>query len=317
MRYVCLHIPSFMIQTALIGTYENSDIYLGVIRQFGGYIPALTMNDGYGEGSASLVPEITDPLLLTRLADAVIFTECNGQSFSVLREILKRGKHVLIYPDPNLPFYQLEHLRRIAEEAGVLLYMAHHFYDPATIAVYRKYCPNPEFTNVYRHCKGNTANESEQIRDSLYYEIISVLALNRVPLRKYGMMSVPFNSPDPSLIAVRLEFTNGSTASLTLNQFSGRDARSIEMFSSHTMVRSDLQKGTVVISRGTNPNQTEIPMNRDTLPDINLGEDIRRFFQLITGNSFPADMFASGIMTHKIALEITQKLSTETLKRPH
>ncbi len=306
-----------MIRTTLIGSPEKSRIYGGIIRQIEGCIPAGVLEEEPFEPlpwvNAGIAPEIISSFLVNDAADAVVFTSAVSQTFDTVREILIGGRHVLISPDPNLPFFQLEHLRCIAEEAGVLLYMAHHFHDAFLTDICRRYCHNPEYISITRHFDSASQARGRQVRDSLYYEIISVLALNHAALRKYTFMSVPFNSPGPSLIVVRLEFTNGSSSSLTLSRYSDSDSRIIEVFSSGSMVLSDSRKGMIMVTGDDKAGQIKLPVNQQVLQEINLNEDIRHFFQLIRKRSFPADPYISGIMTHKIASEISGKLNAGSM----
>ncbi len=301
-----------MIRTALIGPSENAEVYKGIIRQCEGYVTGGSDTTARERLTGHFVPA-ADWLDST---DALVFTSREDQSFEVIRDALKYGRHVLMYPDPILPFHQTDHLRRIAEEAGVLLYVAHHFHDKSLLDIFQEHCPHPEYLNISRHCVGKIPCNENNIRECLYFEIISLLALNRFPLRKYTFISVPFYSPDPSLIVVRLEFTNGSAASLTLNQFSGQHSRTIELFSADTMVSSGTGEDVVRIMKNKPMRTMEVPTSQDGLYEINLIEDMMHFFQLIRKKSFPADHYISGIMAHKIAAEITRKLSPETASRP-
>ena len=303
-----------MIRTALIGKSEKSVQYAGVIGHIEGCVPAViwegsSMITGAGNVQRSVVAE-GEQVLISEMADAVIFTSEEAQTSDMIRDFLKNGRHVLMYPDPKIPWHQLENLRRIAEEAGVLLFMAHRIHDANLSKRYRKYCSKPEFISIYRHFKRHAFANSRFIRETLYYEIIALLSLNRVSLRKYALMSVPFNSPDPFLITVRIEFVNGSSAFLTLNQYSDYDERTVEMFSSDTMVKSDSRTGNIEVKKSDRSDIIFHEVKNAELPDINISEDITCFFQLIGQNSFPADPYISGIMTHKTATEILDQLST-------
>ena len=303
-----------MIRTALIGTPQKLENYTRAAGRSEAVVLSTRDENPFDNqqilNHAFDTDVIIDPLLLPDSADAVIFTSKEKQTFDVVRDILKNARHVLLYPDPKLPFHQLEKLIRIAEEAGVLLYMAHHFLNTTFLDTSRKFCNHPEFISIYSHCNGSHTVNAKHIREVLYFDIISILSVNRVSIRKYALLSVPFNAPNPLLITVRLEFTNGSSAALTLNQYADHDSKILEIFSSDAMIRSDSRKEIIEIRQSDLPYHPGIRIKND-VQDINLKEDLTAFFQLIRKRSFPADQYIAGIITHKIATEIVNRISTD------
>ncbi|HYW96401.1 MAG TPA: hypothetical protein VE870_12485 [Bacteroidales bacterium] len=302
-----------MIRTGLIGKFETSAKYAGLIGQLEGCMAAGVWDSGKNGRSTPLNGNrnkvFYTPETLSNSADAVIFTSRQGQTFDMMRDILKDGRHLLICPDPDLSFKKLELLLKIAEEAGVLLYMARHLYIAPLMEPLREHGSNPQYINIYKCENPGTSVKTNHINQTLYLEIISLLSIIHAPFRKCAFTSVPIHSPEPSLVNIRMEFSNGASASLTLNLFSRENYRTTEVCSSENMVKYDTRKNMTEVSGKHHYGLPGSPLKNEILEDFNLNEDIARFLDLVRRKAYPADHYISGIMTHKIAEEIILKLT--------
>lgn len=307
-----------MIRTALIGSLNSvekylNDIYTSKHCLLVGIFCELKGNEEY-PFTDHPTRLFDSPQELIEICDTVIFTDSEIQRYELIKMALKNSRHVFLFPDSRLSFVKLEKLYKLSEEAGVLLYIRHKFIHPKIISILDNHCKFPEYIDIYRYLKHGNMQAGKSIIESLYYEILIILAINTASVRRFYTSTVPYCSPDPSLINVRLEFENASTASLTINAHTDINSRLTEIFIRDKMIIIDNSRSMLKIIR-SNPNETiqyEIPMDLEHEKGTIL--EMLYFIEKISNKDYKLKSFSTGVLNQKIATEILHRIIPYTEK---
>jgi predicted dehydrogenase len=297
-----------MIRISLIGSLNSIEKYLIDIYNSGLCLIVGIFCEPKGNKVSSLSDHparlFNTPQELFEISDGVIFTDPETQHFELIQEALKCSRHVFLFPDIRLSFVKLEKLYKLSEEAGVLLYIRHKIVQPKLRSILDNHCVNPEYIDIYRYLKHGKLEPGKSILESLYNEIIFILAINTASVRRFYSSSVPYFSPDPYFINVRIEFENTSAANLTVNGYTDINSRLTEIFSRDKMILIDNFRSGIKIIR-TNPNETfhfDIPA--DPNHEKGIISEMLDFIKKIANNDYKLKTFSTGVINQKIAAEI-------------
>jgi predicted dehydrogenase len=301
-----------MIRTALIGSLNSIEKYLddiynskhclivGIYCELKGNVES-----PFSDHPARLFNSAEE---LLEISDIVIFTDPEIQHYELIKAALKCSRHVFLFPDIRLSFVRLEKLHKLAEEAGVLLYIRHKIVHAKVRSILDNHCLYPEYIDIYRYLKHGEIQAGKSVIESLYHEILFILAINTASVRRFYTSSVPYCSPEPSLINVRIEFENASTANLTINAHTSISSRLTEIFIRDKMIIIDNLRSNIKIIR-SNPNET-VNLDIPTDPDHEKGaiSEILYFIEKIVNKDYKLKSFTTGVLNQKIATEILHRI---------
>ena len=292
-----------MLRAGFFGSGEILENALEIIRQHNGFLITGYHCGGSVHKIKSVIPQFNVPEDLISVSEALIITNNPGDFHEVIPLILKSSRHLLIFPNYSLSFYQLENMLKLAEEAGVVFYLHQAGIYDWMKDLAQKYCAKPEFIQVYSYIDKQHLNPGTGIFDILYKAISNVMKLNPVNLKKFQTNVVPYCSPDPLMMSVRLEFENSTSANITVNGFFKRNDSKIEIFRNDCEVIIDTLAAEVrIISK--NPNFTRIFNKPPDKQNNTFREGLDGFALRLFSPGLNNDPFESGIIAHKTATRI-------------
>jgi len=292
-----------MIRTGVFGSGAVLEDVLEVLRQHKGFLVT-----GYYIGSTltrkhKVIQQYKMPEELVSVSEAIIVTNSPGDFQEVIPGIIKNSRHLLIFPDYSLSFYHLDNVIKLAEEAGIIFYLHQDGIKDWMKDLTLNVCGRPEFIEVHSYIDKRNIVPGKNIFDSLYKAIAAVMKLNPVNVRKFHTNLVPYYSPDPLIINVRLEFENGTAASITINGFFERSDTSIEVYRGDCEVIIEPLAPEVRVIR-KNPNSIEVFTKPTEGFSNSYGEGLDGFAQRLFTPGLNNDPFQSGIIAHKTATNI-------------
>jgi hypothetical protein len=300
-----------MIRTGIIGKLKSLENTIENIISFPEYyLTGYFCNDPLFQSPVlknSNLIKFRSPEELISVSEVIIITDSPGDFNEIIRKVLKSSKHLLIFPDISLSLNQLESFIKLAEEAGVILFLYHEDLKIRLPEIIKKYFGKPEFIDIYRSLGQTDSTPQGNILEILYDEIFLVMKLNPVNPRKYFTASIPYYSSMPNFLNARIEFENGTSANVTINKFSEKTGRKIEIFRHDRMVLIHPETGELNILR-KNHEKTEI-FKHSRIHRINSKkEGLGQFINYLTAGNFTSDPFKTGISAHNTAIEIIQLL---------
>jgi hypothetical protein len=311
MVYVCNYKQDIMIRTGIIGPAKNLINTIKKISSDNEYtISGLFTYDSV----LDIYPAIDissrffiNPEELISGSDVIIIPGQAGEYEELIQKALKKSRHLFISPDTSLSLFQLETFIKLSEEAGVVLFLYHKDLNNLVPNLLKHHFGKPEFIDIYRSVKNSGPDPRKNIMDVFYEEIFMVMQINPVNTRKYFTTSIPYFSNKPSLLNVRIEFENGTSANVTINKFHGENKNRLEIFR-HNSIASVYQETNEIKIIQKNPDKNLI------IPDIcpvnynSFETGLRIFKNFISSGDYKSDKTENGVSAHRIAAEIIHQL---------
>jgi len=306
LAYVCNHTLHTMIRAGVFGSGEILENALELLRQHNGFLITGCYSGGSIVNKHSVIQHYLMPEGLISVSEALIITNNPGDFQDIIPLVLKSSRHLLIFPDYSLSFYQVDSMLKLAEEAGVVFYLHQDGIKEWMKDIAQKYCGKPEFIQVYSYINKLHLNQGNTIFNALYKAVTGVIKLNPINLRKFHTNLVPYCSPDPLMTNVRLEFENGTSANITINSFFERNDTKIEVFRNdcEAIIDPILMELSIV---NKNPNSSRTFKNPSDEKTSVFSEGLDGFALRLFSPGLNTDPFESGIIAHKTATKIINK----------
>ena len=170
--------------------------------------------------------------------------------YSVARDCLGAGLHVLVEKPMTETVAQAEHLIALARERGLVLQVGHlERFNPAVLAL-RGTLTNPLFIESHRIAPFKVrGTEVSVVMDLMIHDIDIILSLVSSPITAIRPVGVPVLSDEIDIAHARLEFANGCIANVTASRVSRSAMRKIRLFQPDAYISIDYTENTIGIYR--------------------------------------------------------------------
>ncbi|MEJ5347900.1 MAG: UDP-2,3-diacylglucosamine diphosphatase LpxI [Desulfosoma sp.] len=256
----------------------------------------------------------TDHRHLLGAVDAVSIVTPTPEHFTVARDFLEAGVHVLVEKPLTQSLEEAEELVRLSETKGVVLQVGHlERFNPAFKAV-EPYIVNPLFLEAHRLALFNERGlEVDVILDLMIHDLDVVLHLVRSPVETFSASGVPVLTPLPDIANVRLEFRNGAVANLTASRISMKNMRRLRIFQENRYLVADYG------NRRAFSFLKEAAADEEGYPEISseelevenrdpLEEEIRSFLEAVRSGTPPLVDGRQGLEAVRLALAVSRQI---------
>ena len=247
------------------------------------------------------------------LVDAVSVAVPTNLHFSIGRDFLERGIHVLLEKPITCTLEEAEELIEISSRNGVILQVGHlERFNPAVLAL-EGVVRRPMFIESHRIAtfKGR-GTDVDVILDLMIHDIDIILNLVRSPVVRLEAVGVPVISNNVDIANTRMVFESGCIANVTASRISLKDERKIRIFQPSTYVSIDYALQKIGIYERVEEEGSQRIRSRSV--DIErtdvLYEEIRAFLRAIRDGGEPLVSGEDG----KRALEVALKIQEEVLR---
>lgn len=175
--------------------------------------------------------------------DAVSLAVPTSKHHEIGKEILSRGRHVLIEKPITETVEQGRELVEIADAQAKVLYTGHteRFAPPLRSAI--KYIRKPKFIEALRMAGfGLRGTDVSVIHDLMIHDIDLVLTTTDSEIEKVEAIGVPVLTPNVDIANARLCFKDGTIASLTASRVSIERLRKLRFFQEDAYISIDFLK---------------------------------------------------------------------------
>lgn len=258
----------------------------------------------------------SDLIWIPTLEEGLI--DCAIQAVRLSRHVLF-GFPISKFPDEACTIVEL------AKEARVQVQVGHHeHYNPAFRSI-SKLVHQPQYID-FKHNIGVSAKDYEEtLFHGLLTDIEMCISLVPDSLKKFQSHSVCIKEGSPPILNVRLEFNNGTAASLRLDPYASDRNIEMSVFQHQNILRAELHNGSANVERfkglnNTGPGVMEKlwPLNGSAVPEVD--EDDPGFltqeclsFIIGLNNGIPSiSSLDQGCEALKIARNIFSKISLRT-----
>jgi len=235
--------------------------------------------------------------------------------FTVAKECLETGCHILLEKPITQTVAEAEGLIRLAAERGLVFQVGHlERFNPAVLAL-KGVLKSPLFIESHRLApfkpRGTDVNV---VLDLMIHDIDIILSMVPSTVKVVNSVGVPVLSSEVDIANARLQFENGCVANVTASRASREGMRKIRIFQSDAYISIDYQDRKIAIFRKGGPGfpipgLPNITMEEKTFEQGDaLLEEIRAFVGAVSSGTPPPVTGEDGKRALELALQINQKL---------
>lgn len=261
----------------------------------------------------------TDHRNLLGKVDAVSVVVPTPIHFSIARDFIEAGVHVLVEKPMTSTMDEGRKLTSLARNKGLILQVGHlERFNPAVQAMLPA-VHSPMFIEAHRLALfKKRGTEVNVILDLMIHDLDIVLHIVKSPLKEIHAAGVPVLTNLPDIANVRLLFENGCTANITASRISTKDLRKIRIFQPDSYLSVDYAKPNVmVLSKVGSADESGFPeIQLEQLP-INeqdaLEAELKSFVDAIIQKKQPVVSAHDGLRALEVALAISKQIEDQFL----
>jgi hypothetical protein len=304
-----------MIRIALHGQLKQAENYLELFQDFPHFIlSAIFPTDQNMNVNGKMIdqpaPLIFNEEELMMNSDVILFLNFKSTDFLLLKRALKESKHIFINPSQILFPEIINQIHKLGDEAGIIYYIKHKILNPELQEILDNSYDNLEFTDIYRYVPSNLELKENVLRKIIAKEILFMFSVNNHEITKYKIKTVPYCSDSPFIINVRFDFSNASTANLTINFFTPNNARFAELYYSKNLLRLNSKDGEVEFIAPDKNSFNVIRKKYSMNSEMDASPEIINFLNRISISGKPGDYKNSGLFAHELIWEVLRDISS-------
>src|SRR5438034_1814523 len=165
------------------------------------------------------------------MVDAASVAIATSEHFSVARDLLMRGKQLLIEKPITENTADARELAQLAAARGLVLQVGHvERFNPVLSALEQR-LTHPRFIEAHRLSPyTNRSTDIGVVLDLMIHDLEIILHLVRSPIESIDAVGVPVLSRGEDIANTRLRFENGCVANVTSSRVSPERMRKIRVF---------------------------------------------------------------------------------------
>jgi len=174
---------------------------------------------------------------------------------------LLAGKDVMLEKPMTTTLAEADALIALADQGQRILQVGHiEQYNPAILAM-AEHLTQPLFIESHRiHVFKPRGLDVDVVLDLMIHDIDIILSLVNSPIASMHAVGMPVFTQTTDIANVRLIFTNGCTANLTVSRVSRENIRRLRIFQPHSFVAVDYGKKEItVVKPGKGLDENDMP----------------------------------------------------------
>ena len=259
------------------------------------------------------VPALADYRELIGRVDAVSVATITPAHFSIARDLLSAGVHVLVEKPITETPEQARELIALAKTKGCVLQVGHLERFNAAILAAEPYLGRPRFIECHRLApfkeRGTDVNV---VLDLMIHDIDIVQTIVGSPIKSIDAIGTKVFSDEIDIANARIHFENGCVANATASRVSFKTERKLRVFVDDAYLSLDLQeKILTVIRKRADPPPGQLPASieeqRFDQGDA-LKAEIESFLNCIRTGKPPVVGGEAGMQALETAMRITEQV---------
>jgi predicted dehydrogenase len=193
----------------------------------------------FGVNAAATLEEFADQV------DAASVATPTSTHFEIGRDLLARGKHLLVEKPIADNTAHASELAELAAGRGLVLQVGHVERFNPVLGALEKRLTNPRFIEAHRLSPyPNRSTEIGVVLDLMIHDLEIILHLVRSPVQTIDAVGVPVLSRGEDIANARIRFENGCVANITSSRISPEQMRKIRVFQEDVYLSLDYQNQT-------------------------------------------------------------------------
>lgn len=244
------------------------------------------------------------------LVDAASIATPTSTHFEIGRELLKRGKHLLVEKPIADNTAHASELAELAAARGLVLQVGHVERFNPVLGALEKRLTNPRFIEAHRLSPfPNRSTDIGVVLDLMIHDLEVILHLVRAPVQTIDAVGVPVLSRGEDIANARLRFENGCVANITSSRISPERMRKIRVFQENAYLSLDYQNQTGEMYRRTAEGLTkeEVEIEREEP----LKRQLASFIECAATGRAPKVSGFQAAAALELAVEITKRINSK------
>jgi predicted dehydrogenase len=240
------------IRAAVIGVGHFGQHHAGKFRQAAG-VELVAVVDRHADRAAAIagrhgVKALTDYRPLLGHVDAVSIATPPASHFSIARDFLEHGAHVLVEKPITDTVAEADSLIALAAARGKVLQVGHIERFSAVGGRIADMVKCPLFIQTQRVGPFKARAEAvSAVLDLMIHDLDLVLSLARSPIEWIHAVGAPVVTSADDMANARIQFASGCVADLTVSRVSLRSERKMRIFEEHSCTSVDFLKRRIAV----------------------------------------------------------------------
>jgi predicted dehydrogenase len=241
--------------------------------------------------------------------DAASVATPTSAHFSVARDLLARGKHLLIEKPITENTADARELAQLAAEKRLVLQVGHvERFNPVLSALEQR-LTHPRFIEAHRLSPyPNRSTEIGVVLDLMIHDLEIILHLVNSTVENIDAVGVPVLSRGEDIANARLRFASGCIANITSSRISPERMRKIRVFQEDAYLSLDYQGQSGEIYRRVNGRITRDPVAIEK--EEPLRKQLASFVECALTGGEPKVSGSHAAAALELAVEITKRIAT-------
>lgn len=240
--------------------------------------------------------------------DAASIATPTSSHFDIGRDLLARGKHLLVEKPIADNTAHASELAELAASRGLVLQVGHVERFNPVLGALEKRLTNPRFIEAHRLSPfPNRSTDIGVVLDLMIHDLEIILHLVRSPVQTIDAVGVPVLSRGEDIANARLRFENGCVANITSSRISPERMRKIRVFQENAYLSLDYQNQTGEMYRRTAEGLTkeEVEIEREEP----LKRQLSSFIECATTGRAPKVSGFQAAAALELAVQITKRIA--------
>jgi predicted dehydrogenase len=240
--------------------------------------------------------------------DAASIATPTSTHFEIGRELLARGKHLLVEKPIADNTAHASALAELAAARGLVLQVGHVERFNPVLGALEKRLTNPRFIEAHRLSPyPNRSTDIGVVLDLMIHDLEIILHLVRSPVQTVDAVGVPVLSRGEDIANARIRFENGCVANITSSRISPEQMRKIRVFQEDVYLSLDYQNQTGEMYRRTAEGlkREEVEIEREEP----LKRELAAFVECASTGRAPKVSGFQAAAALELAVEITRRIS--------
>ena len=243
------------------------------------------------------------------LVDAASIATPTSTHFEIARDLLQRGKHLLVEKPIADDTAQASELAEFAATRGLVLQVGHVERFNPVLSALEKRLTNPRFIEAHRLSPyPNRSTDIGVVLDLMIHDLEIILHLVRSPVQAVDAVGVPVLSRGEDIANARIRFENGCVANITSSRISPEQMRKIRVFQEDVYLSLDYQNQSGEMYR-----RTAEGLKREEV-EIEPGEPLKRelaaFIECAATGRAPKVSGFQAAAALELAVDITRRINS-------
>lgn len=234
-----------MIKTGILGTSESAALFAAILKKSeifkltGCFSPDYSKSKTFASQFGLVAYPSAEALF--NYADALIITDFAPDFLSTTEKAIKSFKHILITNPFLAGLEEIQHLRKLSEESGVILQIAGGFkYNHLFTEVGSRNLFYADLKHTFK--AGVNICHSPGFMEHLLNDISLLLILLKGVSKKTGISAWELCSPECLVISVRIELDNGNIANVLISQLENIDDFNLHLYGADGLLSFNLSE---------------------------------------------------------------------------